>query len=135
VLKNAKSKILEPEDEIYTLKVGETVTITIEAEYPREHHIVATWSARNGKVFPTPELINIYTAQKAGPDVVIIYLWNEDTSDELEESIIICNRSFLPLSRSRCLWAFSTITTEASTITPMAMAIPPRDMMLALIPM
>jgi hypothetical protein len=32
------------------------------------------------------------------------------------------------------LWRFSTITTEASTITPMAMAIPPRLMMLALMP-
>ncbi|MNZ38887.1 hypothetical protein D3C78_563710 [compost metagenome] len=31
-----------------------------------------------------------------------------------------------------CLWAFSIITTAASTMAPMAMAIPPRDMMLAL---
>ena len=37
-------------------------------------------------------------------------------------------------TRSRCLCAFSTITTEASTITPMAMAIPPRLMMFALMP-
>ena len=37
-------------------------------------------------------------------------------------------------SRSRCLCRFSTITTEASTITPMAMAMPPRLMMLALMP-
>ncbi|MCY1363927.1 hypothetical protein D9M69_507090 [compost metagenome] len=32
------------------------------------------------------------------------------------------------------LWAFSIITTAASTMAPMAMAIPPRDMMLALMP-
>jgi len=32
------------------------------------------------------------------------------------------------------LWAFSTITTAASTITPMAMAMPPRDMMLEVRP-
>jgi len=42
--------------------------------------------------------------------------------------------SFLPPSLSICLWAFSIITIAASTITPMAMAIPPRDMMFALIP-
>ncbi|CKR34412.1 Uncharacterised protein [Mycobacterium tuberculosis] len=33
-----------------------------------------------------------------------------------------------------CLWAFSIITTAASTIAPMAMAMPPSDMMLALTP-
>ncbi|MNP68980.1 hypothetical protein D3C76_1650110 [compost metagenome] len=32
------------------------------------------------------------------------------------------------------LWAFSIITTAASTMAPTAMAIPPRDMMLALMP-
>ena len=37
-------------------------------------------------------------------------------------------------SRSKCLCAFSTMTRLASTMTPMAMAIPPSDMMLALMP-
>ena len=32
------------------------------------------------------------------------------------------------------LWAFSIITTAASTMAPMAIATPPRDMMLALTP-
>jgi hypothetical protein len=32
------------------------------------------------------------------------------------------------------LWAFSIITTAASTIAPIAIAIPPSDMMLALMP-
>ena len=36
--------------------------------------------------------------------------------------------------RSRCLWAFSIITTAASTIAPIAIAMPPSDMMLALTP-
>ena len=35
---------------------------------------------------------------------------------------------------SRCLWAFSIITMAASIMAPMAMAIPPRLMMLAPIP-
>ena len=41
---------------------------------------------------------------------------------------------FASRARSMCLCAFSTMTSEASTITPMAMAIPPRLMMLALMP-
>ena len=43
------------------------------------------------------------------------------------------NTSALGLSggaRSRCLWAFSIITMAASTMAPMAMAMPPRLMML-----
>ena len=36
--------------------------------------------------------------------------------------------------RSMCLWRFSTITIAASIIAPMAMAMPPRLMMLALSP-
>ena len=37
-------------------------------------------------------------------------------------------------ARSRCLWAFSIMTMAASTIAPMAMAMPPRLMMLELKP-
>ena len=37
-------------------------------------------------------------------------------------------------ARSRCLWAFSTMTMPASIMVPMAMAMPPSDMMLALMP-
>ncbi len=43
-------------------------------------------------------------------------------------------RAFAARARSMCLCAFSTITRLASTITPIAIAIPPRLMMLALIP-
>ena len=35
---------------------------------------------------------------------------------------------------SMCLWTFSTITIAPSTMAPIAIAIPPRDMMLALMP-
>ena len=37
-------------------------------------------------------------------------------------------------SRSRCLWAFSIITIAASTMAPIAIAMPPRLMMLELSP-
>ena len=41
---------------------------------------------------------------------------------------------FERIARSRCLWRFSTITIAASIMAPMAMAIPPRLMMSAPIP-
>ena len=37
--------------------------------------------------------------------------------------------------RSRCLWAFSIMTMAASTMAPMAMAMPPRLIRLELMPM
>src|SRR3546814_20348208 len=36
---------------------------------------------------------------------------------------------------SMCLWAFSIMTIAASTIAPMAIAMPPNDMLLALMPL
>ena len=41
---------------------------------------------------------------------------------------------FLPWSRSMCLCAFSIMMMTASTMAPMAMAMPPSDMMFELIP-
>ena len=49
-------------------------------------------------------------------------------------SITTSVRSERPLSRSSFLWAFSTNTTAASTMSPIAMMMPARDMMLALRP-
>ena len=47
---------------------------------------------------------------------------------------MISQCGFLPWSRSRCLWAFSIMMMTASTIAPMAMAMPPSDMMFELMP-
>ena len=52
----------------------------------------------------------------------------------LEAAAMIAQWSLRPRSRARWRWAFSICTMPASTMAPTAMAIPPRDMMLALIP-
>ena len=49
-------------------------------------------------------------------------------------SITISLRGLPGGARSRCLCAFSIMTMAASTIAPMAMAMPPRLMMLELSP-
>ena len=53
------------------------------------------------------------------------------TSFEAASTRSQCGRSG---SCSMCLWRFSIITIAASIMAPMAMAMPPSDMMLALIP-
>jgi len=89
VIKDARGKVIEPVDETYAVKAGETITISVDVESPPNHTIEATWTTRNGEVQPTSEMTNTYTAQKPGADYVIIYVWDEDTGDELEEPINI----------------------------------------------
>jgi hypothetical protein len=51
------------------------------------------------------------------------------------QAVIMASKREAPgRSRSRCLCAFSIITMAASTIAPMAMAMPPRLMMFEFIP-
>ena len=61
---------------------------------------------------------------------------NNGGPTSFEAAITICQRfSSVSPFFSMCLCMFSTITMAASTMAPMAMAIPPNDMMLALMPM
>jgi hypothetical protein len=84
---DANGKPIQAEDDIYSLSIGETITITVDIESPAGHTIEATWTTFNGEVPLTTEMTNTYTARKPGPDIVIIYLWNNDTGDELEEPV------------------------------------------------
>ena len=84
-----KGKVLQPKDEIYSIRSGQMVTITVETVRPKGHQVTATWTARNGKVLATQDTSNIYTARKEGPDVVNVYLFDETNGDELEGSIVI----------------------------------------------
>ena len=62
---------------------------------------------------------------------------NEKKSDgptSFAASIMRSHRLFFFPSRSICLWAFSIMMIAASIMAPIAIAIPPKDMMLALIP-
>ena len=86
-IKDANGERIQAEDEIYSVKIGETITIIVDVESSSDHTIEATWTTRNGEIPSGTEMTNTYTARKPGPDYVIIYLWNEDTGDELEEPI------------------------------------------------
>ena len=59
---------------------------------------------------------------------------NRDGPTSLAAAAMISQCGFRPPYRARCLWAFSTITIPASTIVPIATAIPPSDMMLRVSP-
>jgi len=84
---DARGNIIRSEDEIYSVKVGETLTITVDVNQLPDHIVEAIWTTYNGNVAPTTDLTNTYTAQKTGPDYVIVNVWNADTGDEIEEPI------------------------------------------------
>ena len=62
--------------------------------------------------------------------VMINRLKNSAGPTSVAASIRIATRDCPGLARSRCLWAFSIMTIAASTIAPIAIAMPPRLMML-----
>ena len=62
---------------------------------------------------------------------------NKAGPTSLQAAIMASTRSVLVCSsgrRSRCLWAFSIMTMAASTMAPMAMAMPPRLIRLEFMP-
>ena len=66
--------------------------------------------------------------------VMMSRLKNSAGPTSRQASIMICRRGAPGSARSRCLWAFSIMTIAASTMAPIAMAMPPRLMMLELSP-
>ena len=66
--------------------------------------------------------------------VMISRLKNSAGPTSLAASISTSMRGLSGGARSRCLWAFSIMTIAASIIAPMAMAMPPRLMMLEPMP-
>jgi hypothetical protein len=89
VITDARGKRVQSVDDIYAVKLSATITIAVEVESPPNHTIQVTWTTRNGKVRPIFDLTNTYTAQKVGTDYVIIYVWDKETGDGLEEPINI----------------------------------------------
>ena len=86
VITDANGMVIEAEDDSYSIKLGEPVTITVDVESPPNHSIEANWIPRKGNILTTEET-NTYIAQKSGPDYVIIHIRDLKTGDELEEPI------------------------------------------------
>ncbi len=89
VIKDAMGNLIVPKNGIYSIKLGETVTISVDFTNPHSHKIGVAWTARHGKVPPISEEENAYTAEKPGSDFVIVYVWDKVTGEELQEPINI----------------------------------------------
>ncbi|GAK54127.1 hypothetical protein U14_05405 [Candidatus Moduliflexus flocculans] len=76
-------------DDIYTINVGETLTISVNVENSASQNIIGHWSALHGDIQDTSALTNRYTASKSGVDFVIIAVEDASTGDTYEEPINI----------------------------------------------
>ncbi len=89
VIKDTKDKVIQPVDGIYSIKIDETVTTTVDFTHPHNHEIEVIWTTGYGKVPPINKKTNTYTATKAGGDYIMIQVWNKETGEELVEPINI----------------------------------------------
>ena len=79
-------------DDIYTVDVGDSLTISVNVENSAQQHIIGHWSALNGEIQDTSALTNRYAASKSGVDYVIIAVEDAATGDTYEEPINIMVR-------------------------------------------
>jgi len=85
VVKDANDEAMKPVDDIYFVKNGKTVTITVNVTSPKGHQVEFAWTTGRGKMPASNKKTNTYTAMKLGGDYVIVYVWDAVTGEELPE--------------------------------------------------
>ncbi len=89
---DAKGAPLQAMDDIYTINLGDSLTISVNVENSAQDRLIGHWSALHGDIQDTSALTNKYTASKSGVDYVIIAVENVTTGDTYEEPINIMVR-------------------------------------------
>ncbi len=89
IITDAANRLLLPKDDIYTLRLHETVNVTVNFTMPPECRPDIAWSAKYGKVPSTRENVTTYTAMKPGADHLIVTIWDQETGEDLTETINI----------------------------------------------
>ena len=80
-----QQNILEPDDEIYVIRNGETVTMSVEVVAPPDYNVTFAWTTGRGRVPVSDQHANTYTATELGGDYVIVYIWDAVTGKELPD--------------------------------------------------
>ena len=85
--------IIEPEKDIYSLRVGESVTIQVKFTNLCNYPIDVKWTAAHGEIPLISEktlhgmVENHYTAKVPGIDHIKVFLLNEETGESLQKPI------------------------------------------------
>jgi hypothetical protein len=85
VVLDANGNVILPEDDIYTIKQGEMVTIALDVMNPKGYDVKFAWTTGRGKVPISETATNLYTATTVGGDYVIVYIWEPETGQEFPE--------------------------------------------------
>ena len=89
VITDAANRLLLPQDDIYTVRLNETVTVTVNFTVSLDCEHGIAWTTKYGKVPPVQENTTTYTATKTGADHLIVNIWDQKTGEELTEAINI----------------------------------------------
>lgn len=89
MITGTSGKRIEPMKGIYTLKVGELVTITVTVTKPQNHRISFKWTAGHGELSSTYYNVTRYTPKKRGRDYVLIYIEDRNTGEKLQKPLNI----------------------------------------------
>ncbi len=87
VITNNSGKVLKPNrDDIYKIKKGQIVTISLDVVSPPQYNIKFAWTASKGKIPPFVDTkTTSYMATKVGGDIVFVLVWDEKTGAELSK--------------------------------------------------
>ncbi len=83
VVKNEDGRLLRPNNDRFPIAPGKTVTIRVDVEHAPHQQIVCAWTAVHGKVPSSEDLTNTYTAPTKGEDSVTVYVWDQQSGQEL----------------------------------------------------
>lgn len=89
IIRDVRGNVIRAENDIYSIRVGETVTIRVDFTAPSNYDIRIAWTTHNGTVPAIDSNTNTYTANQPGSDFVIVYIWDGETGNELQEAINI----------------------------------------------
>jgi hypothetical protein len=87
IIKNASGEVIHPVDDIYAVKIDETIAITVDVTNPQNHEIEVTWTAGHGNVSSKNKNTATYQAEKIEVDYVLIRIIDKDTDEKLQKPI------------------------------------------------
>lgn len=84
-LRTADNTVIQPVDDIYTVKHNSSVTIDLEVMSPPNYHVEFAWTTGRGRLDLSTAHTNTYTATTLGGDYIIVYIWDTVSGEELPE--------------------------------------------------
>ena len=84
-----RGNTIQPMNNVYAMKLGETVTIAVDIINPDNHEIGFIWQGKLVKVADTFTQKTFYTATKPGSEVITVYVRDKETDEKLYKSISV----------------------------------------------